>query len=362
LFFNLRKFSYRKWGYCETQRRQIDEFDADPCPNTGSGANLMRSLTKLDDGSKARPGGVSEERNVSAVITTFNTWSLTERCVRALELHAAGYLKEIIVVDDFSDDVGPEYVRKSCTVRRNVKNLGYAKSANEGIRASSSDFVLLLDSDAEPISNLPALVAQVMETDSETGAIGFSLINSRGEPTANSSPEPTWWSFILGQRLAGIVESRLPNNRRQLLHSSAIGIRRKAFDSVGGFDEDYDFLDSDYAFSARLLNQGWRLAIEPLGVAIHEGTTSRLDIPAGGNPQTTHKRVLRFHKCRLLFLRKRYGPISRALVPILFFRHVLEIVTGLAIFSIGQRPSIIEKLKTRVVLARAVWRNYEIEQ
>jgi hypothetical protein len=31
-------------------------------------------------------------KSVSAVITNFNTWSLTERCVRALEQHAAGYL------------------------------------------------------------------------------------------------------------------------------------------------------------------------------------------------------------------------------------------------------------------------------
>jgi GT2 family glycosyltransferase len=197
------------------------------------------------------------------------------------------------------------------------------------------------------------LVVQVMETDSGIGAIGFSLINSRGEPTGNSSPEPTWWSFSLGQRLAGIVERGLPNNRRQLLHSCAIGIRRKAFDTVGGFDEDYDFLDADIDFCARLLDQGWRLAIEPLGLAIHEG---------GGSPQTTHKRVLRFHKCRLLFFRKRYGAISRALVPILFFRHILEIVTGLAILLIGQRDSVVEKLKTRAILARAVWRNYEIEQ
>jgi GT2 family glycosyltransferase len=313
----------------------------------------MTSLKKLDDGPNARPSGVSEEGAVSAVITNFNTWSLTERCVRGLEQHAAGYLKEIIVVDDFSDDVGPEYVHKSCIVRRNNKTLGYVKSANEGIRVTSSDFVLLLDSDAEPISNLPALVARVMETDSRIGAIGFSLINSRGEPTGNSSPEPTWWTFSLGQRLAGIVERRLPNKRKQLLHSCAIGIRRKAFDSVGGFDEDFDFLDADFDFSARLIDQGWRLAIEPAGLAIHEG---------GGSPQTTHKRVLRFHKCRLLFFRKRYGVISRALVPILFCRHVLEIVAGLAILLIGQRDGFIEKLKTRAILAGAVWRNYEIEQ
>jgi hypothetical protein len=50
-------------------------------------------------------------------------------------------------------------------------------------------------------------------------------------------------AFSLGQRLAGIVERRLPNKRKQLLYSCAIGIRRKTFDSIGGFDEDFDFLD-----------------------------------------------------------------------------------------------------------------------
>jgi hypothetical protein len=59
---------------------------------------------------------ISLPKSVSAVITNFNTWSLTERCVRTLEQHAAGYLKEVIVIDGFSDEVGPDYVRKSCTV------------------------------------------------------------------------------------------------------------------------------------------------------------------------------------------------------------------------------------------------------
>jgi glycosyltransferase involved in cell wall biosynthesis len=128
----------------------------------------MTSLTKRDHGPNAWLGGVSEDANVSAVITNFNTWSLTERCVRALEQHASGYLKEIIIVDDFSDGVGPEYVAKSCTVRRNIKTLGYVKSANDGIRATSSDFVLLLDSDAEPMNNLPICIKtnqDRMETD-----------------------------------------------------------------------------------------------------------------------------------------------------------------------------------------------------
>jgi GT2 family glycosyltransferase len=293
---------------------------------------------------------VSKQQNVSAVITNFNTWPLTERCVRALERQATCHLKEIIVVDNFSDDVGPEYIHKLCTVRRNPKNVGYVKSVNAGIGASSSDFILLLDSDAEPISNLPVLVTQALEADAGIGAIGFSLVDSKGEPTGNTSAEPTWWSFGLGQWLGGVVEKRFPTNRRELLHSCALGIRRKAFDSVGGFDEDYDFLDADIDFCARLLDKGWRLAIEPLGIAIHEG---------GGSPQSTRERVLRFHKCRLLFFRKRYGPISRALVPILFFRHVLEIVTGIAILLVGRRDGVLDKLKTRVILARTVWRNYE---
>jgi hypothetical protein len=102
---------------------------------------------------------VFEKVGVSAVITNFNRWSLTERCVRALEQYAAGYLTEIIVVDDFSDNgrskVCPQVVHYSRECQKPAM-----KEANEGTGTSRSEFVLLLDSDAEPISNLPALVAQ----------------------------------------------------------------------------------------------------------------------------------------------------------------------------------------------------------
>jgi hypothetical protein len=93
-------------------------------------------------------------------------------------------------------------------------------------------------------------------------------------------------------------------------------VRRKAFESVGGFDEAFDFLDADTDFSMRLRQAGWRLGKSKDIVAYHEG---------GGSPQSTAKRVVRHHRNRWRLLRK-HGKIRRPEVvkAVLTTRHGLE--------------------------------------
>ena len=90
---------------------------------------------------------------VSIIIVSYNTASLTEQCVTHA-LASTGFKLgqiEIIVVDNNSTDNTPDILAKkypSIKIIRNNKNLGFGAGNNLGVAHASSEYILLLNTDA----------------------------------------------------------------------------------------------------------------------------------------------------------------------------------------------------------------------
>lgn len=280
---------------------------------------------------------------VSAVITNYETWDLTVRCIANLVAHCGSDLAEIIVVDDASTSRPTHDLGDEVRIIFNNENMGYVKSVNVGVRHCRSPYILLMDSDAYALSNLAQSVFRAFDASPDLGAMGFALVSNNGRPTGSVSSEPNILGFVLGQRLEWLVAGR-----NTAIHSCAMGVRKSAFDAVGGFDEDFDFLDADIDFSMRLRAAGWTLTMNLDHRAIHEG---------GGSPQSTGARVVRYHRNRFRLLKKHRGEaIARYLVPSLFLRHCTEILLLLPLLPWTRFR---RKFPARVRLARGVWQGYE---
>src|SRR5262245_7657286 len=119
----------------------------------------------------------------SVVITNYNTWPITLRCLRALERHTRGHIHEILVVDDGSDDPPPPELPASVRVVSNPENLGYAPSVNVGLREATGDWVLLLDSDAYPAMDVIEPLSRAFAAEHRLGAVGLQTVNERGGTT-----------------------------------------------------------------------------------------------------------------------------------------------------------------------------------
>jgi GT2 family glycosyltransferase len=293
---------------------------------------------------------------VSVVITNHDTWPLTVRCVRALEKHSSGRISEIVVVDDASSTRAPPELPARARVVYNSKNLGYQASVNVGFREVSGDWVLLLDSDAYPLMDVVEPLERSFAADPALGAIALATVDELGRPTQTAQSEPRAFGFVLGPRLEGpYVKLRDFLKEPQLVvYSCALGVRKSAFDAVGGFDEGFDFLDADLDFSMRLSEAGFKVMRDASVVAFHRGS---------GSPQTQSKRVLRGYRNRWRLLAKhRKLPAPAALKLVLSLRHVLEIETLLALLLVtpeGPRRALYaEKLRVRYKLGRAVWSGY----
>jgi GT2 family glycosyltransferase len=228
---------------------------------------------------------------VSVVITNYDTWPLTLRCVRALERHSRDRISEIVVVDDGSKAPPPEELPGSVTVVRNPRNLGYQASVNVGFRAVSGELVLLLDSDAFPLMDVVEPLVRAFAADPKLGAVSLGTVDELGRATQSAQDEPDALGFLLGPRLEGPYMSlrRLWSGPKLVVYSCALAVRRAAFESIRGFDEEFDFLDADLDFSMRLSRAGWETRLEPSLTVFHKGS---------GSPQTQSKRVLRCYRNR----------------------------------------------------------------
>src|SRR6185295_19308519 len=98
--------------------------------------------------------------NISVLITNYKTWSLVEKAVEAIhEQDKNNFVKEVIVIDDHSNENIPEKLLNDGLVRihTNPANIGYVASVNEGFALVKEELVLLLDSDARPLSDISSI-------------------------------------------------------------------------------------------------------------------------------------------------------------------------------------------------------------
>lgn len=295
-------------------------------------------------------------QSVGVLITNYQAWPLTERAIREVLRWSENSISKIVVVDDASDAPEAYPESKKVVIHRNAENLGYVRSVNVGMHLIDDDVVLFLDCDAYPLMDLVPGIIRHFQNEPRLGALGLFEVNGEGKTRIAGDHEPTLVNFLLGQSLgARCARHGWFMGKRFILHSCCMAVRRKAAEQIGGFDEEFDFLDADTDFSMRLIDVGWGVEIDAALQCFHQGA---------GSPQTAARRVVRFHRNRWLLLRK-HGQIQFPLLcrHLLKLRHLCECLLFLImkLFRLRSTTVIQEKLSGRVLLLRSVSSDYTVD-
>jgi N-acetylglucosaminyl-diphospho-decaprenol L-rhamnosyltransferase len=228
----------------------------------------------------------------AAVIVTFNSEEVVDGCLKALaEMHVTP-----IVVDNASIDrtVERAQAHPGVCVIANRENRGFAAAANQGVRATESEFILLLNPDAQLLTSVDALV----DASRQYGLAAGKLVDADGRPqtgfTLRRFPTPAAMIF----ELFGInrVWPSNPVNRRyryldrdleqpgsvEQPAGALLMTRRDVWERLGGLDEGFHpiwFEDVDYC--RRAVDAGYRIEYVPAVTARHLGAHSIARIPPG---------------------------------------------------------------------------------
>lgn len=158
-------------------------------------------------------------------------------------------------------------------------NLGFAGGMNRLAAGGSSDFMVLLNDDATVTTGwLDALVTAADQTPGAAAVTGRLYYPDGRLQEAGARLTLAGHGVQAGNGLSTLPEGLMRRRPIDFASCSAVLIRRRAFDEVGGFDERYYpayYEDAD--LSLRLREAGWSVIYDPSAVAVHAQGQSSTD-------------------------------------------------------------------------------------
>lgn len=165
---------------------------------------------------------------------------------------------EVIVVDNNSADASAEMVKLEFPSTKIIileKNIGIA-GWNEGFKIAKGDYVLVLDDDSYPEENAIDEGIKCFEKDDKIGIVALNIQNIRYDICESAILEKKVFTFI---------------------GCGAI-IRKNIFDKIGCYNTLYFLYHNELDFSARCLNEGYKIIYCNNSKVIHTmSSTSRDD-------------------------------------------------------------------------------------
>lgn len=259
------------------------------------------------------------EIDISIIIVNWNTRELLAGCLASLLADVQMFKRsnvETFVVDNASSDGSGDMVRERFPWVRlieNRENVGFARANNQGIQASTGQYVLLLNSDTVVHPAALGTLVAFMDAHPQAGACGPRLLNDDGslQPSAHPmlTPGREFWrlAFLDGlwPRAAYRQEQWDTVTPRpvEVIKGACLLLRRAALDQVGLLDDRYFMYTEEVDLCYRLAQAGWGLWVTPQAVVTHFGEAS--------SKQVAEAMYLQLYRSKVQFYRK-FGGETRA--------------------------------------------------
>ncbi len=271
--------------------------------------------------------------DLAIVIVNWNTCDLTAQCLESIQAELASpglalsgvegdvTLKgraETWVVDNHStDDSAALLADRFPWVRLilNPENHGFAAGNNQGLRASTGRYILLLNSDTIVQPGALRTLVQFMDEHPVAAAAGSRILNADGTLQTSCYPAPTlgreFWRMFHLDRLypLGVYPMERwplepPREVDNILGACMI-LRRDVIDRVGEMDESYFMYSEEIDWCLRIRQGGGKIYWVPQASITHLGGQS--------TRQLEQQMFLQLYRAKVAYFRKHYGRISAAL-------------------------------------------------
>ena len=195
----------------------------------------------------------------SIVILTFNQLKFTKECVESIRKHTPEP-HEILFVDNGSSDGSVKWLRKlvdknsNYQLIENKENLGFSKGCNQGIEASSGEYIVLLNNDVVVTENWLGGMLECLNHVPDIGIVGPITNNISGPqkvPSVNYSAIHKLDEYSRAFRTQN-RHRRIPNRR---IVGFCMLFRRQLAEEIGLLDESFgsgNFEDDDLCLRAVL--------------------------------------------------------------------------------------------------------------
>ena len=225
---------------------------------------------------------------ISALVVNHDARHHLENCLEQLLSQDDPTVDEIVVVDNASQDGSVAVVREHFpTVRLVVEdeNLGFGAANNRAAAVARGDYLLLINSDAWLGEGALAALEHRLRADESLAAVAPRLLYPDDRRQFHWAPATGVWGEILQKTRnrwegAAWVHREPPRwlwwlSGAPWYTAACLLVRRRAFEAVAGFDEDFFLYFEDVDLCRRWRRAGWGLATADDAVAFHVKGGSR---------------------------------------------------------------------------------------
>lgn len=234
-----------------------------------------------------RPNDSTESGRTDIIICIHNALGDVKECLNSV-LECTKQPYSLILLNDGSDEETTHFLddfsnQKNATLITNSSGRGYTFAANQGLRESTGDYVVLLNSDTEVTPFWLERMIECAEMDEKIGIVGplSNTASWQSIPKLNESDD--WAENPLPKDLSLTDMSKLINNyspkffpSMTFLNGFCLLIKRELIMDIGYFDEEifgrgYGEED-DYCIRAR--QNGWKLVVADHVYILHKQSRS----------------------------------------------------------------------------------------
>lgn len=208
------------------------------------------------------------------MIPNYNGIAYIEACLRTLS--ADDPKAEVILVDNGSEDGSCELVEEQfpqVTIIALGKNYGFCRAVNEGIRAASAPYVILLNNDTEVLPGFTKALVEALEADENIFSAGAKMIQLHDKEKIDDAGNfycALGWAFARGKDKS--VEYYEKADEIFAACAGAAIYRKSILEEIGYLDEaHFAYLeDIDLGYRARIA--GYRNVFIPAAKVYHVGS------------------------------------------------------------------------------------------
>ena len=235
---------------------------------------------------------------LSIIIINYKTPQLTIRCLDSIYSNFTDNA-EIIVIDNYSDDNSLEIIHSKypdVKLIQNDVNEGFGRANNKGIKESSGEYILLLNSDMViPTGTIEACIHRISQ-DKKIGVLGCKLVNEDGSFQKSTYSIASIRKLLDSNLLINYIFP-LKKEKIEAVMGSFMLIPRFVFNEIGLFDPDFFMYSEELELCNRINKAGYKVCYYDAVYAIHkhEGSSENKD---WNNKQRFLSNALLFYKVK----------------------------------------------------------------
>ncbi len=289
-----------------------------------------------------------DKPTVDVVILNYNTRDILAQCIPNVLKYSKDKNVRIVLADNNSTDGSMEFARETFGEQLDYieipENLGFAGGYNYALAQCSSDYFLLLNSDAEPAHDewLEELLKSSQQPNfaaAQPKILDYNQQNRFEYAGANGGfMDPYGFPFCRG-RIFGNVESDTKQYDEPMeifwASGAAFFIKREAWETAGGLDDRFFAHMEEIDLCWRLKNLDYRIYSVPSSRVFHIGGATLSN-------QSPRKTFLNFRN-GLLMMHKNLKEDKRD--QIIFQRKLFDCLAGIFFLIQGKFQHTVEIIK-----------------